>query len=113
MLLIRRTISEFPRLFVKVLVTRANGFVGKNLCSCLLENGFEVLRTDVGNSNIDGDLTDRSFVINSLKRMEFDSIVHLAALANIPKSLEDPSDCYQFNCFGTLNLLELAAGKRA
>lgn len=97
---------------MKVLVTGANGFVGKNLCAYLLKNGFEFLRTDVGNSDIDGDLTDRSFVIDSLRRIEFDSIVHLAALANIPKSLEDPSGCYRVNCFGTLNLLELAAVKR-
>src|SRR3989442_13728710 len=55
---------------------------------------------------------DRSFVTDSLRRMEFDSVVHLAALANIPKSLEDPSGCYRVNCFGTLNLLELAAGRR-
>jgi nucleoside-diphosphate-sugar epimerase len=97
---------------LKVLVTGANGFVGKNLCAYLSKDGFEVLRTDVCNSDVDGDLTDRSFVINSLTRMEFDSVVHLAALANIPKSLEDPSGCYRVNCFGTLNLLELAAGKR-
>jgi len=44
--------------------------------------------------------------------MEFDSIIHLAALANIPKSLEDPAGCYRINCLGTLNLLELAAGKK-
>ena len=38
-------------------------------------------------------------------------MIHLAALADIKKTTEDPYSTYQVNCFGTLNLLELASRK--
>ncbi len=97
---------------MKVLVTGANGFVGTNLCSYLSENGFEVLRSDINKSDADGDITDQSFVTDVLASRDFDGIVHLAGIVNIPKSLEDPYNCYRINCFGTLNLLKMALNKK-
>ena len=35
----------------------------------------------------------------------------MAGIADIKKTIEDPYSCYQVNCFGTLNALELAAKK--
>ncbi len=93
-------------------MTGANGFVGTNLCSYLSKNGFEVLRSDISKSDADGDITDQSFVTDVLASRDFEGIVHLAGIVNIPKSLEDPYNCYRINCFGTLNLLKMALNKK-
>jgi len=90
---------------LRVLVTGANGFVGSNLCPYLLSEEFEVLRTDIDKSDINGDLTDSTFVREALGPQEFDSVIHLAGIVSIPKSLADPFECYRVNCFGTLNVL--------
>ena len=97
---------------VRILLTGANGFVGVNLGSFLSKNGVDVLRTDISNSDVNGDLTDASFVLEVLGNQDFDSVVHLAGLINVPKSIDDPYTCYRINCFGTLNLLEMASRKK-
>ncbi len=97
---------------MRVLVTGANGFVGGNLVPYLKTKKFEILTTDVANSDVNGDLTDPNFVNNELGTQEFDAIVHLAGMVSVPKSIEDPYGCYKINCFATLNLLNMAAGKK-
>ncbi len=97
---------------LKVLVTGANGFVGSNLCAYLGRNGVEVVRSDVKDSDINGDLTDSTFVFNDLKKYPFDAVVHLAGIVSVPRSIEDPYNCYRVNCFGTANLLEMASAKK-
>jgi nucleoside-diphosphate-sugar epimerase len=52
-------------------------------------------------------------VFDTLSKADFDSIIHLAALADIKKTTEDPYSTYKVNVFGTLNMLELAAKKNA
>ena len=89
---------------VRILLTGANGFVGVNLGSFLSKSGLDVLRTDISSSDVNGDLTDASFVLKVLGNQDFDSVVHLAGLINVPKSIDDPYTCYRINCFGTLNL---------
>jgi len=95
---------------LKVLVTGASGMVGRNLVNYLSKHGIEVIPTDVSGQPIKGDLLDRSFV-QRLASRDFDSIVHLAAITDIGKTVENPQRCYEINCFGTLNMLELAVKK--
>ena len=97
---------------MRVLVTGSNGFVGSNLVPYLKTKNLEILTTDIRNSDVDGDLTDRKFVNDTLAMQEFDTIVHLAGMVSIPKSIEDPYGCYRINCFATLNLLNMASGKK-
>jgi len=97
---------------LRILVTGANGFVGNNLVSHLEAKDLEILRTDIDKSDINGDLTDPKFVNDSLGTNDFDTIVHLAGIVNIPKSLADPYTCYRVNCFATLNLLNMTAEKK-
>ncbi|MEM2210710.1 MAG: GDP-mannose 4,6-dehydratase [Nitrososphaerales archaeon] len=96
---------------MKVLVTGANGFIGKHLVRYLRERGFNVIDLDLKSSTIIGDISDWNFV-SSLEHLNFDAIVHLAAMVEIKDSLDDTHRCYQVNSFGTLNLLELAFKKK-
>ena len=97
---------------MQVLITGANGFVGTNLRNFLEEKGHKVVRTDVANADLVGDLTDPHFVLDELARGEFEAVVHLAGLINVPKSIEDPYACYRINDFGTLNMHKMAVDKK-
>jgi nucleoside-diphosphate-sugar epimerase len=97
---------------MRVLVTGINGFVGKHVSGYLRKKGFDLLGLDIaGDADIKGDVSDTNFVLNVLGRENFDSVVHLAAFADIRKTTEDAYNTYKINDFGTLNLLELASRK--
>lgn len=97
---------------MKVLITGINGFVGKHLASYLGSRGFEIAGLDITpGADIQGDISDRDFVFDVLSKVHFDAVIHLAALADIKKTTEDPYNTYRVNCFGTLNLLEVASRK--
>src|ERR1700730_3670547 len=82
----------------------------------LAGHGFEPIGTDVSaGADVVGSYVDATFVNDKLAHLDFEAIVHLAGIADIKKTIEDPYSCYQVNCFGTLNALELAwrkGGKR-
>ena len=81
--------------------------------SYLAGHGFEPIGTDVSaGADVVGSMVDMSFVNDKLSRLDFEAIVHLAGIADIKKTIEDPYSCYQVNCFGTLNALELASKKK-
>jgi nucleoside-diphosphate-sugar epimerase len=97
---------------LRVLVTGSEGFVGKHVMAYLRGHGFEPVGVDLaGHPDIMGSVVDKEFVDEKLARTEFDAIVHLAGIADIKKTIEDPYSCYQVNSFGTLNTLELAVKK--
>lgn len=98
---------------MKVLVTGASGMVGRNLVSYLTEKGFDPIPTDLSGWEVSGDLLDRDFVFKKLASLDFDAIIHLAAITEIKKTIEDPRLCFEVNCVGTLNMLELASRKKA
>ena len=97
---------------MRVLVTGANGMVGRNLLDYLSTKGVETIPTDLSGQKLSGNLLEKDFV-DSLESLDFDAIVHLAAVTDIKKTIENPKLCYEVNCFGTLNVLELAVKKRA
>ena len=96
---------------MKVLVTGASGMVGRNLVSYLESKGHRPVPTDLDGWEVSGNLLDKDFVFGTLGRLDFDAIVHLAAITEIKKTIEDPKLCFEVNCFGTLNMLELAKRK--
>jgi nucleoside-diphosphate-sugar epimerase len=97
---------------LKVLVTGASGMVGRNLVSYLNEKGYATIPTDLNGWDVSGDLLDRDFIFKKLASLDFDAIVHLAAITEIKKTVEDPRLCFEVNCVGTLNMLELANRKK-
>ncbi len=97
---------------MKVLVTGSQGFVGRHVTTYLANHGFEPLGVDVApGADVVGSVVDSEFVKHELQGLDFEAIVHLAGIADLKKTIEDPYSCYQVNCFGTLNMLELASKK--
>lgn len=114
---------------MKILVAGAGGFIGSSLSMKLLKRGDFVVGIDNLNSfydpkfkkeNISELLSYPRFIfrkvnIVSLKNLreifnefKFDKIVHLAALAGVGNSIENPNYYIRNNVNGTLNLLDLA-----
>jgi len=96
---------------LKVLVTGASGMVGRNLVEYFQQKGVETIPTDVAGCEVSGNLLDKEFVFGKLASLDFDAVVHMAAITEIKKTVEDPRLCFEVNCFGSLNMLELAARK--
>jgi len=89
-----------------VLVTGANGFIGKALVNALYEKDFNVLSFD----SSDGDISEVNF-IEYFESMEIDYVFHLAAKTFVPDSWEKPSAFYKTSVCGTNNILELCRHK--
>jgi len=96
---------------LKVLVTGASGFVAKHVMSYLSSHGHEPVPTDVAGGPNAGSVTDRSFVFGELGRLDFEAVVHLAGIADLGRTIENPYSAFEVNSYGTLNMLELALRK--
>lgn len=101
----------------KFLVTGAAGFIGCSLVRELLRQGHEVRgfdnlstgkRENVAEIEKDfdfrvGDLLDMAAVRKACSGMEY--VLHQAAVASVPRSVENPVGSNDSNVSGTLNLL--------
>ena len=86
--------------------------VGRNLVAYLKEKGVDTVPTDLTRWDVSGDLLDKDFVFGKLASIDFDAIIHMAAITEIKKTVEDPKLCFEVNCLGSLNMLELAHRKK-
>ncbi|OLC46883.1 MAG: hypothetical protein AUI55_00215 [Gemmatimonadetes bacterium 13_1_40CM_2_70_7] len=114
---------------MRVLVTGADGFVGRWLVRRLLADGREVyaaVRPAMSAAHPDDGLSDaeRAAVrwlplelldpdsIRQCAAGPYDAVVHLAAVASGPEALRDPGAAWMVNAVGTVRLChELAVGK--
>lgn len=108
--------------FVKTaLVTGAAGFIGSHLVDRLISEGWAVTGVDnvaVGRrANLQSALESRSFTFHQLDVNDpaasplfggIDTVFHLAALADIVPSIEDPGAYYRANADGTFAVVEAA-----
>jgi len=102
---------------MRVLVTGAAGFIGSHVCSRLAERndviGIDDLSTG-DTSNLDG--IDLEFIHGSIldddalsvASADVDSIVHLAAIPSVPRSIDAPAASHEAIATGTLRVLEAA-----
>jgi GDP-4-dehydro-6-deoxy-D-mannose reductase len=101
---------------MRVLVTGANGFVGRHLCAALEARGHTVI--PAGGSQHGGnvlllDLLDFLNIRGIVDIARADAVAHLAAQAFIPASIADPLHTHDVNAGGTLRLLEAIRAQRA
>jgi UDP-glucose 4-epimerase len=103
---------------VKVVVTGGAGFIGANLCKELRRRGAEVTVIDdlssgrIDNlSDLDVDLLVGSILDTELLTQACEgahSIVHLAAVPSVPRSMIDPLRSHEVNATGTLYVAQAA-----
>jgi UDP-glucose 4-epimerase len=102
----------------KIIITGGAGFIGSHLAEKLVKMGFEVIVIDnlsIGRkSNISKLRNKITFVkkdIRNFERIQYlfkniDCVFHLAALADIVPSIDNPDDYYSTNVTGTFNVLK-------
>jgi nucleoside-diphosphate-sugar epimerase len=88
----------------KILVTGANGFIGKHLCKRLTEDGFIIADGKSRSYQRPLDVTDLGQLASACRNV--DTVIHLAGRTSIERSLRDPYKTYYINYIGALNLLE-------
>jgi len=116
---------------MSILVTGAAGFIGSHVASRLLARGDSVVGLDNLNEYysparkrqnlvevagavrgggrfefVEGDIRDRALLSRLFEQHQFSAVIHLAAMAGVRISVEDPWLYFDVNLTGTLNLLE-------
>ena len=98
----------------KALVTGGAGFIGSNLVDKLISKGVEVFIIDDLSTGKEENINPKAKFIkmslldikeNTLVGKDIDVVFHLAALARVQPSIDDPIPFNDVNVNGTLNLL--------
>ena len=126
--IIKRSLTRKENKSMKTyFVTGGAGFIGSSLCERLLKEGNKVIAIDnfcdfyspkVKEHNIKGllensnfklyrnDIRDKEAIKKIFDENHIDVVVHLAAMAGVRPSIENPVLYQEVNCMGTQNILE-------
>lgn len=99
---------------MKVLVTGGAGFVGTNLIKRLINDGHSVVSIDNYNTGLKSNHQVGCKYLNHDLRniteyMDVDVVFHMAAIARIQPSFDNPKDYFTTNANATLNLVDWCA----
>ncbi len=116
---------------MKILITGGAGFIGSATAKALMERGDTPVLIDNFNDYYDpklkedrikkflkdykgqfklyrGDIRDEKFLDKVFKKEKPEKVIHLAAMAGVRNSLENPALYVDINVLGTVRLLDLA-----
>ncbi len=104
---------------MQYLITGGAGFIASHIAEELTRQNHDVTLLDdmsagstkniqPGAEFIKGSITDRTRLAKICKTHSFEGIFHLAAVASVQKSIEDPLLVHEVNATGTLNILNAA-----
>lgn len=100
---------------MKIVVTGAGSFIGRELAVRCRERGIEMVGIDALPSEGDAwhcaDI--RSPDVGDVTPEGADAVVHLAALSRDPDCRNRARACFDVNVMGTLNLIEVAKARKA
>jgi UDP-glucose 4-epimerase len=102
---------------MKVLVTGGAGYIGSVCTEQLLDAGHDVTvfdnlgrghrsAIDARASFIEGDLCCKKSILSAMQTVSPDAVMHFAAFALVPESMEQPEIYYRNNVVGGVNLAE-------
>ena len=109
---------------MKSIITGGGGFIGSHLCELLLKEGHEIIVLDnFSLGKIDNlknfknkitivkkDIRDLNSINNLFKKVH--NVFHLAGLADIVPSIENPDDYFTTNVTGTYNVLKASINNK-
>lgn len=110
---------------MRTFVTGGAGFIGSHSVAALLQAGHEVVVWDDLSTGklanlggvidqitlFEGDVRDFDALQRAIDESRPDGVLHLAAIASVPRSIEEPLLAHAVNVTGTVNVLE--ASRRA
>ena len=104
---------------MRVLVTGANGFLGRRVVAALTAAGATPVALSLDPGGIDEwvesvavDIRDRAQLAVVVARLAPEAVVHLAALSHVGASWQRMADYFAVNFLGTENVLAAAGGRR-
>ncbi len=106
---------------MKILITGGAGYIGSVMTDVVIDGGHDVTVLDNlsrGHRDavspravfVEGDLNDTRLVIDALKQQRVDAVIHMAGVALVGESMEDPGAYYRTNVVAGLSLLEAMVG---
>ena len=100
---------------MKILVTGGNGFIGSNLIKKLLSEGHQVVSLDDLSTGLkEYEVEGCNYVYGDIESLlywkgdDFDLVYHLAALARIQPSFDDPMETFRVDTQGVMVVAEWA-----
>jgi UDP-glucose 4-epimerase len=109
--------GRFLNLAMAVMITGGTGQIGAFLCKSLLRSNQDIVIFDVKPNLenirdfsdrvrlVDGDVTNLSSILETIKKYNVTTIYHLAAVV-VLESRENPLKSASVNCVGTVNIFE-------
>ena len=99
----RKQKEREPCIMQKVIVTGADGMLGRDLCPILTKNGYAVVKTDIHNM----DITNLNSIESVFAEENPDIVIHCAAYTNVDKAETDITNAKLINSTGTENIAKM------